>query len=88
MEFRYRFSLVRSGEKWRVCVCVCLSLDTQICVSSCHGAVEINDPASCFIFPHGAETGRRMLRLPFISLCPQSFTGSTSLPLPKPLILQ
>lgn len=81
MDFKYRFSLVGSGEKWQrggVCEPVCMC--TFLFVSQLNGAVEINDPAMCFIFPLSTESGRRVLGLPSISLWPQSFTGSSSLP--------
>lgn len=87
IDFKYRFLLVESGEKWQMvaeCVCVCLGLHVCVCSSVfmpwLNDAVEIYDPARGFIFPCSTETGRRVVRFPSISLWPQSFTGSSSFP--------
>lgn len=61
-------------------MCVCVPVCFCVFMSWLNGPVELNDLAACFIFPRSSETGRRLLRLPSISLWPQSFTGSSWLP--------
>jgi len=68
----------------RVSLCECVSFRSScMCVFLCvfiswpNGAVEMNGPAICFIFPHSTETGRRELRQ---SLSPSGLSHSQETP--------